>query len=97
MASSSDNQTSDSRPTGDRAGTSGGNINDGDIRDINESDIREGIDQLSSVTAIDRRIVVLHERAKRARPRRGAILPRYQADIDALLDLRLWLTGSIAS
>ncbi len=50
-----------------------------------------------SLAAIDHQIAALHERAKATSPRFAALIPHYQADIDALLDLRLWLSGSVAS
>jgi hypothetical protein len=50
-------------------------------------------DPLESLAAIDLQIAALHTRAKDTSPRFAALVPHYQADIDALLDLRLWLTG----
>ncbi len=50
-------------------------------------------DPLENLAAIDHQIAALHARAKDTTPRYAALIPHYQADIDALLDLRLWLTG----
>jgi hypothetical protein len=50
-----------------------------------------------NLEAIDHQIAALHERVKSTSPRFAALIPHYRADIDALLDLRLWLTGAIAS
>jgi hypothetical protein len=50
-------------------------------------------DPLENLAAIDHQIAALHARAKGTSPRYAALIPHYQADIDALLDLRLWLTG----
>jgi hypothetical protein len=44
------------------------------------------------LAAIDQQIATLNARVKATSPRFAALLPHYQADIDALLDLRLWLT-----
>jgi hypothetical protein len=46
------------------------------------------------LAAIDHQIATLNARAKATSPRFAALLPHYRADIDALLDLRLWLTGA---
>ena len=46
------------------------------------------------LAAIDHQIATLNARAKATSPRFAALVPHYRADIDALLDLRLWLTGS---
>jgi len=46
-----------------------------------------------NLAAIDHQIAALHARAKATSPRFAALIPHYQADIDALLDLRLWLSG----
>jgi hypothetical protein len=44
------------------------------------------------LAAIDHQIATLNARVKATSPRFAALVPHYQADIDALLDLRLWLT-----
>ena len=46
------------------------------------------------LAAIDHQIATLNARAKATSPRFAALVPHYRADIDALLDLRLWLTGA---
>ncbi len=46
------------------------------------------------LAAIDHQIATLNARAKATGPRFAALVPHYRADIDALLDLRLWLTGA---
>ena len=48
------------------------------------------------LAAIDQQIATLNARAKATNPRFAALVPHYRADIDALLDLRLWLTGASA-
>lgn len=53
----------------------------------------DGGDRLA---AIDHQIATLNARAKATSPRFAALVPHYQADIDALLDLRLWLTEASA-
>ncbi len=50
-------------------------------------------DPLENLAAIDHQIAALNARAKATSPRYAALIPHYHADIDALLDLRLWLTG----
>ncbi|HEY0814439.1 MAG TPA: hypothetical protein VGE11_14265 [Pseudonocardia sp.] len=50
-------------------------------------------DPLENLAAIDHQIAALRARAKGTSPRYAALIPHYQADIDALLDLRLWLTA----
>ncbi len=52
------------------------------------------IDTNDRLAAIDHQIATLNARAKATSPRFAALVPHYRADIDALLDLRLWLTGS---
>ena len=54
------------------------------------------LDPLHNLAAIDHQIVALNERVKGTSPRYAALIPHYRADIDALLDLRLWLTGAFA-
>jgi hypothetical protein len=54
------------------------------------------LDPLHNLTAIDHQIAALNERVKGTSPRYAALIPHYRADIDALLDLRLWLTGAFA-
>ena len=44
------------------------------------------------LAAIDHQIATRNARVKATSPRFAALVPHYQADIDALLDLRLWLT-----
>ena len=44
------------------------------------------------LAAIDHQIANLNARVKATSPRFAALVPHYRADIDALLDLRLWLT-----
>jgi hypothetical protein len=44
------------------------------------------------LAAIDHQIATLNARVKATSPRFAALVPHYRADIDALLDLRLWLT-----
>jgi hypothetical protein len=46
------------------------------------------------LAAIDRQIATLNARVKATSPRFAALVPHYRADIDALLDLRLWLTAN---
>ena len=46
------------------------------------------------LAAIDDQIATLNARVKATSPRFAALVPHYRADIDALLDLRLWLTGA---
>lgn len=47
---------------------------------------------VNGVPAIDRRIDALRERIRAAGPRMAQRVPHYWAEIDHLLDLRLWLT-----
>lgn len=54
------------------------------------------LDPLHNLAAIDHQIAALNERVKGTSPRYAALIPHYRADIDALLDLRLWLTGAFA-
>lgn len=54
------------------------------------------LDPLHNLAAIDHQIVALNQRVKGTSPRYAALIPHYRADIDALLDLRLWLTGTLA-
>ncbi len=46
------------------------------------------------LAAIDEQIAKINAQAKATSPRFAALVPHYRADIDALLDLRLWLTGA---
>lgn len=61
--------------------------------DKRTEDVGAGDDPLENLAAIDHQIAALHTRVKGTIPRYAALIPHYQADIDALLDLRLWLTG----
>jgi hypothetical protein len=54
------------------------------------------LDPLHNLAAIDHQLAALNERVKGTSPRYAALIPHYRADIDALLDLRLWLTGALA-
>jgi hypothetical protein len=47
------------------------------------------------LAAIDDQIATLNARVKATSPRFAALVPHYRADIDALLDLRLWLTDAV--
>ena len=51
-------------------------------------------DTADRLAAIDHQIATLNARVKATSPRFAALVPHYQADIDALLDLRLWLTDA---
>jgi hypothetical protein len=59
----------------------------------NAEPVKTDEDPLENLAAIDHQIAALHARAKGTTPRYAALIPHYRADIDALLDLRLWLTG----
>jgi len=50
------------------------------------------VDASDRLAAIDHQIATLNARVKATSPRFAALVPHYRADIDALLDLRLWLT-----
>ena len=52
------------------------------------------VDTSDRLAAIDHQIATLNARVKATSPRFAALVPHYQADIDALLDLRLWLTDA---
>jgi len=52
------------------------------------------VDTSDRLAAIDHQIATLSARVKATSPRFAALVPHYQADIDALLDLRLWLTDA---
>ena len=47
---------------------------------------------VEGLPAIDRRIATLRERILATSPRFTALVPSYWAEIDDLLELRLWLT-----
>ena len=64
---------------------------DSTFADIVGTDV-ETSDRLA---AIDHQIATLNARAKATSPRFAALVPHYRADIDALLDLRLWLTDAV--
>jgi hypothetical protein len=46
------------------------------------------------IAAIDRRIAALRRHMQVSKPRFPRLVPIYWAEIDLLLELRLWLTGA---